>query len=71
MRLAPLQAVAQKTEGKKQEQQTNQKIVGPNAGRPLGAPHSHTSLTHAHTRDTRPGPAASLKPWYGGPHAVG
>ena len=29
------------------------------------------SLTHSHTPHTRPGPAASLKPRYGGLHAAG
>ena len=71
MRLAPLQAFTQKTKRKKQEQQTNRKIVGPGAGRPLGAPHSLTSLTHSHTPHTRPGPSVSPKPRYGGLHAAG
>ena len=40
--------------------------MGPGAGRPIGAPHFHASLTQSHTRHTRPGSAVSLEPRYGG-----
>ena len=43
-------------------------LSGLGAGRPTGAPVSHPSLTHAHTRHTRPGSAVPLKPLSGGLH---
>ena len=59
MRLAPLQAVAQKTERKKQEQQkTNQKNAGPGAGRPLGGP---TLARLSHSRTHPPYPSQSCR----------
>ena len=44
---------------------------GLGAGRPTGAPASYPSLTHAHTRHTRPSPAVPLKPLSGGLHWSG
>ena len=46
-------------------------LSGLGAGRPTGAPVSHPSLIHAHTRHTRPGPAVPLKPLSGGLHWSG
>ena len=46
-------------------------LSGLGAGRLTGAPVSHPSLTHAHTRHTRPGPAVPLKPLSGGLHWSG
>ena len=46
-------------------------LSGLGAGRPTGAPVSHPSLTHAHTRHTRPGLAVPLKPLSGGLHWSG
>ena len=53
-------------------------VVGPpracpglGAGRSTGALASYPSLTHAHTRHTRPGPAVLLKPLSGGLHGSG
>ena len=72
MRLSPLQAVAQKTGRRKQElYKQNRKVAAPAQAVPFGAPYSHDALTLSHTHHTLFGPAALLKPQYGGPHIVG